>query len=235
MFDGPLSALPPWLDLDYSPVMPSEVSGLQSGYASGDRELVALRTSPPPERADAARNRAAVLLAAAELFRRHGVGKVSMDAVAAAAGVGKGTLFRRFGDKAGLAVALLDERERELQEKVLHGPAPLGPGSADDLPIRPQERLIAFVDAYLDYALAHLDLVRMSETASPGARYRIGAYRFWHRHVAILIAAAAPTRDPDAVAHTVLAPLAAEHLHAVVAEQGADRVRDATRTLITAI
>jgi membrane-bound inhibitor of C-type lysozyme len=35
------------------------------------------------------------------------------------------------------------------------------------------------VDAYLEYLLAHLDLVRMSETGSPGARYRVGAYRFW--------------------------------------------------------
>ncbi|MFW6090563.1 MAG: hypothetical protein ACODAF_01730 [Actinomycetota bacterium] len=58
--------------------------------------------------------------------------------------------------------------------------------------------------------------------ASPGARYRIGAYRFWHRHVAILLAAATPEADSDALAHAVLAPLAAEHLHAVVEEQEAD-------------
>ena len=78
-----------------------------AGGRSVDLEL--MRTPPPKERADAARNRAKVLEAAAELFARHGVESVSMDAVAAAAGVGKGTLFRRFGDKAGLAVALLDE------------------------------------------------------------------------------------------------------------------------------
>src|SRR5205814_1714189 len=84
---------------------------------------------------------------------------------AAAAGVGKGTLFRRFGDKAGLAVALLDERERVLQAAILSGPPPLGPEAP------PTERLRAFVDAYLDYAFAHLDLIRMSERGSPGARY----------------------------------------------------------------
>ena len=39
-----------------------------------------------------------------------------MDAVAEAAGVGKGTLYRRFGDRNGLAYAILDEREREFQE-----------------------------------------------------------------------------------------------------------------------
>lgn len=193
-----------------------------------------LRTSRPKERADAARNRAAVLDAAGRLFARHGVANVSLDAVAAAAGVGKGTLFRRFGDRAGLAVALLDERERALQERILFGPAPLGPGGAGDPP-PPRERLVAFVDAYLDYALAHLDLVRMSETASPGARYRIGAYRFWHRHAALLLAAARPGLDADAFAHALLAPLAAEHLHAVVAEQGAARVRRAACALAEAL
>jgi AcrR family transcriptional regulator len=172
-----------------------------------------------------------VLAAAARLFREHGVAGVTMDAVAAAAGVGKGTLFRRFGDKAGLAVALLDERERELQEAILTGPAPLGPGTATDAP-EPGLRLRAFVHAYLDYVLGHLDLVRMSETGSAGARYRIGAYRFWHRHVAILLAAARPDGDADADAHAVLAPLAAEHLAAVVAELGPDRVHRSAANLV---
>ncbi|MEU1877166.1 helix-turn-helix domain-containing protein [Streptosporangium sp. NPDC020072] len=182
---------------------------------------------PPRERADAARNRTKVLAAAARLFRERGVDGVSMDAVAAEAGVGKGTLFRRFGDRSGLAVALLDERERELQEAILAGPAPLGPGA------QAAERLAAFVEAYLDYLLAHLDLVRMSETASPGARYRIGAYRFWHRHVAILLAEARPGCDADPLAHALLAPLAAEHMTALVAEYGPARARKAVRALVT--
>ncbi|MEW9552944.1 TetR/AcrR family transcriptional regulator [Nonomuraea sp. NPDC050783] len=178
--------------------------------------LELLRTPPPKERADAARNRSAILDAATRLFAEHGIDEVSMDQVAAAAGVGKGTLFRRFGDKAGLAAALLDERERALQEAVLHGPPPLGPGAPD------AERLTAFAGAYLDYVLRHLPLVRMSETATPGARYRIGAYRFWHRHVAILLRGAP---DPEHAAHALLAPLAAEHLTAVLPELGERRVR----------
>jgi len=111
-----------------------DYNGPQSGYGNPPKELLELRSSPPRERADAARNRAAVLNAAAELFREHGVDNVSMDAVAAAAGVGKGTLFRRFGDKAGLAVALLDERERKLQEEIC------SPGALPDrwpMPPRP--------------------------------------------------------------------------------------------------
>ena len=194
--------------------MPDDSTGLRSVSAT---PLELLRTPPPRERADAARNRVAVLQAAARLFAEHGVAAVSMDQVAAAAGVGKGTVFRRFGDKAGLAVALLDTRERELQESILHGPPPLGPGAGA------AARLNAFTGAYLDYLLAHLELVRMSETAAPGARYRIGAYRFWHRHVAILLGGAP---DPGYAAHAFLAALAAEHVTAVLPEVGEARLRD---------
>ncbi|TYC13376.1 TetR/AcrR family transcriptional regulator [Actinomadura syzygii] len=190
-----------------------------------------MRTPPPKERADAARNRAKVLEAAARLFAEHGVESVSMDAVASAAGVGKGTLFRRFGDKAGLAVALLDERERHLQDAILSGPAPLGPGGADAV-VPPSERLLAFADAYLDYVLDHLALVRMSETASPGARYRIGAYGFWHRHLTILLDQSVP--DGDGLAHALLAALGAEHLTAMVESVGAVRARTAVHALFGA-
>jgi AcrR family transcriptional regulator len=209
--------------MDYSPVMAvSDSSGLQSVYE-------VLRASPQRERADAARNRVAVLDAAERLFREHGVDAVTMDAVAAAAGVGKGTLFRRFGDKAGLAVALLDERERELQQAILGGPAPLGPGAPA------AQRLHAFFAAYLDYVLAHLDLSRMSENASPGARYRIGAYSFWRHHVTLLLRELAPERDPEALAHTLLAMVSAEHLIAVTAEIGPKRATEAILDVIEAI
>jgi AcrR family transcriptional regulator len=193
--------------------MTHDSNGLQSGSAI---PLELLRTPPPKERADAARNRVAVLEAAARLFAEHGVEAVSMDQVASAAGVGKGTLFRRFGDRSGLAAALLDARERVLQEAVLHGPPPLGPGAPAE------QRLAAFLDAYFDYLLEHLALVRMSETASPGARYRIGSYRFWHRHVAILLAG---TADPDQTAHSLLAALAGDHVAALLPELGEQRMR----------
>lgn len=212
--------------------MSSNSVGQQPGVAQW-HELVALRKAPSGERADAARNRAAVLEAAAALFAEDGVDNVSLDAIAAKAAVGKGTIFRRFGDKAGLAAALLDDRERDLQERVLFGPAPLGPGGADE-PSRPADRLRAFVGAYLDHVIANLDLVRMSETAAPGARYRVGAYRFWHRHVTLLLEAMRPD-DADALAHVLLAPLAAEHLTAMLAEQDERRLRAATLALVDAV
>ncbi|MDP9861564.1 MULTISPECIES: TetR/AcrR family transcriptional regulator [Streptosporangium] len=201
-----------------------EFNGPRSGSSS--EPLRTLLGEPPRERADAARNRLKVLAAAARLFRDKGVDGVSMDAIATEAGVGKGTLFRRFGDKSGLAAALLDERERELQEAILTGPAPLGPGAPA------ADRLAAFVDAYLDYLLGHLDLIRMSETASPGARYRIGAYRFWHRHTEILLAEARPGCDAGPLAHALLAPLAAEHMTALAGEYGQARAGEAVRALL---
>ncbi|MET0233831.1 MAG: helix-turn-helix domain-containing protein [Kibdelosporangium sp.] len=170
---------------------------------SGD-ELLQIGAAPPKERADAARNREKILGAAARLFERHGIASVSMDQIAAEAGVGKGTLFRRFGDKSGLAEALLDDQERALQQASLSGPPPLGP----DAPAA--ARLVAFVEAYARFLEANLDLVRMSETASPGARYRVGAYRFWHRHITILLTEARPDLDADYLAHAILAPLGAD-------------------------
>jgi AcrR family transcriptional regulator len=201
-------------------------SGPQSDSATRDLEVLAIGRRPRKERSDAARNRQLILDAAGRLFAERGVAAVSMDAVAEAAGVGKGTLFRRFGDKAGLAVGLLDARERHLQQGILSGRPPLGPGA------QPVERLHAFVRAYLDFLLANLELVRMSETASPGARYRIGAYRFWHRHVAILLGQANPGIDADVTAHLLLAPLAAEHMTALLEASSPDRICAALRLLV---
>jgi AcrR family transcriptional regulator len=164
-----------------------------------------LAADAPKERADAVRNRRKVLAAAAELFAERGVAGVSMDDVAAAAGVGKGTLYRRFGDKSGLAAALLDERETELQRRLLSGPPPLGPGAPA------VERLAAFTAAYLAYVDAHLDVVALSQTASPGARLRTGSHRLWRLHCRILLAeAGAP--DPDLRADALLAALTAEQV-----------------------
>ena len=61
-----------------------------------------------------------------------------MEDVACKAGVGTGTLYRRFGDRAGLALALLDEQTREFQNELIAGPPPLGPGAPAS------ERLRAF-------------------------------------------------------------------------------------------
>src|SRR5687767_8211905 len=123
------------------------------------------------ERADAARNRARVLDAAARLFAEAGGRAVTMEQVAAAAGVGKGTLYRRYPDVAAIATALLDEHERALQEELLRGAPPLGPGA------EPAERLAAFYRAMVELLERHAHLALAAE---PGARrFATGAYRAW--------------------------------------------------------
>jgi AcrR family transcriptional regulator len=160
---------------------------------------------PPRERADAVRNRIKVLTAAELLFRRRGIASVTMDEIATAAGVGKGTLYRRFGDKSGLAAALLNERESELQAAILSGPPPLGPGAP------PADRLAAFTAAYLAFVDAHLDIVTLSQTASPGARLRIGSHQLWRQHCRMLFTKAR-IPAPDLNADILLAALTAEQI-----------------------
>ena len=81
-----------------------------------------------PERADAARNREIILAAAADLFDRAGAEAVSMQDIAEAAGVGKGTVFRRFGDRTTLIEAVLYPRSTALRRHIEQSPPPLGAG-----------------------------------------------------------------------------------------------------------
>ena len=94
-----------------------------------ERPLLPLLGEPTPERRDAARNREALLVAAEALIEHCGIEGVTMDALATRAGVGKGTVFRRFGSREGLMAALLDFSETEWQASVISGPPPLGPGA----------------------------------------------------------------------------------------------------------
>lgn len=171
---------------------------------SNEQTLHDLFRPPVRERADAARNRLVVLEAAERLFAERGACDVSMDEVAAAAGVGKGTVYRRFKDQAGLALAVLEEKERELQEAVLRGKPPLGPGASVD------QRLYAFLDELIDLLNAHTELHLLSETSSRGARYRSGLYRFYRLHVELLLREIVPPDDAVVLADQLLAPLAAD-------------------------
>ncbi|MEV4060420.1 TetR/AcrR family transcriptional regulator [Nonomuraea dietziae] len=184
-------------------------------------------TNPRRERVDAARNRAKILAAAAEIVSVHGVEGLAMAEVAAAAGVGVGTLYRRFGDRSGLAYALIDEREREFQSAFIQGPPPLGPG-AD-----PVTRIRAFLHALTDRMVEQLDLLLMAETASPFARFG-GAYEGYHAHLSMLIGQADPKADAYVLADQLLAPLAASLLAHRLRTCGVtvDRVKSALDQLL---
>ena len=110
--------------------------------------------APHAERADAVRNRRHLLATARQMLAEQGPGQLTMDALAERAGLGKGTVFRRFGTRAGIFAALLDDDERAFQQQVLAGPPPLGPGAA------PLDRLIAYGRARTGFLIAHRDIAR---------------------------------------------------------------------------
>lgn len=121
-----------------------------------------------PERADAARNRRLLLTVARDMLAADGADKLTMDALADRAGLGKGTVFRRFGTRAGIFHALLDDDERDFQQRVLSGPPPLGPGAP------PLDRLIAYGCARIDFLIERRDIARGAldgrETIPAGSR-----------------------------------------------------------------
>jgi AcrR family transcriptional regulator len=168
-----------------------------------DRELPQHPPAAAPvrrERGDAAANRARVLAAARALVAEHGAAGVSMEAVAAAAGVGKGTVFRRFGDRRGLMQALVDDYMRAFQDAILRGPPPLGPGAP------PAARLEAFVVAVVRLQHEHLPLALAAEIGPEGPPP--GASGALFLHVRALVQALDPALDADAVAAMVLGAVA---------------------------
>ncbi|MFI0238731.1 TetR/AcrR family transcriptional regulator [Streptomyces sp. NPDC016845] len=165
--------------LPASPDPVGEPALLEIGLAADDE---------PCLRADAARNRARLLEAAARLVAEHGPAGVTMEAVAAAAQVGKGTVFRRFGDRTGLLTALLDHTTKQLQADLMSGPPPLGPGAPAD------ERLRAFGKAVLRWSVAQLEL-HLAAQPEPARRIAHPSHRVLATHVTILLRELVPEAD----------------------------------------
>jgi polyketide synthase 12 len=88
------------------------------------------------------------------MLAEQGADRLTMDGLAERAGLGKGTVFRRFGTRAGIFQALLDDDERAFQQQVLSGPPPLGPGAT------PLERLIAYGRARAGFLVRRREIAR---------------------------------------------------------------------------
>lgn len=167
-----------------------------------------------PERADAARNRRKILDVTARLIAEQGPEAVTMNAVAHAAGMGVGTVYRRFGDVSRLLFAVLDDGEQRFQEAFMTGPPPLGPGAP------PAERLRAFLHTVADRIIEQGEIMRAAEAASPGARYQSGAYLTMHAHVSVLLREMRPESDPTVLAHLLLAPFVPSLFAHLTVERG---------------
>jgi AcrR family transcriptional regulator len=165
----------------------------------------------PHERGDAARNRTLLLSAARRLIAERGADAVSTDDIAVAAGVGKGTLFRRFGSRAALMIVLLDEDEKISQQAFLFGPPPLGPGAP------PLDRLVAYGRHRLEFVHAHYGLL---SDANRDPNMRFSAPATLHlRHIAVLLEEAGTTGDLAAQATALSALLDPDYVHHQLTEE----------------
>ncbi|GAA3551252.1 TetR/AcrR family transcriptional regulator [Nocardioides daeguensis] len=158
-----------------------------------------LLANGPVIRRDAARNREALLQAAAELVGACGVRDLTTEAVAARAGVGKGTVFRRFGSREGLMAALLNHREEEWQASVISGPPPLGPGAP------PMERLVAFGASRLRH---HREQAALIEAAGSTWGENYAVLGFVSLHVRTLLSQLSVQGDLGYLSTALVAPLA---------------------------
>jgi AcrR family transcriptional regulator len=189
-----------------------------------------------PERSDAARNRQMILRTARALFEERGVTSVTMEEIARASGVGKGTLYRRFPHKGFLCQALLDEPTRQLQEqtlKVLREPG-----------MPAVEKLEAFLDRLVAFTAENLDLLYGGIEPLCGAdrleRFSHPAYDWRRSTILGLLRAAVNEGDVDGaldleyLATALLAPLDVDlfYYQHRVKELPAERISDGIRELV---
>jgi AcrR family transcriptional regulator len=171
-------------------------------------------------RKDAVRNREAVLAAADALFaRRESPEDVTMADVAAAAGVGKGTLFRAFGDRAGLLRALYEARLEPIGEAVETGPPPLGPATP------PRDRVPALLDAVLCFKLDNRRLALALEEGASTSPYQAEHYARWHRLLRAVLEQIPGLTDADFTAHALLAAVRADLVEHLAGEERLPRER----------
>ncbi|MEV3872827.1 TetR family transcriptional regulator [Streptomyces sp. NPDC049906] len=169
-------------------------------------------------RRDAVRNRAAALAAADRLFARcHRPEEVTMADVAAAAGVGKGTVFRAFGDRGGLLRALYEARLEPVRKAIEEGPPPLGPTTP------PAQRVPALLDAVLCFKLDNRRLALALEDAGSDSPYRTDQYERWHALLRDALERVPGPTDHDFAAHALLAATRADLVEHLAGEKGMTR------------
>jgi AcrR family transcriptional regulator len=183
-----------------------------SGASRGRTDL------EPTERSDALRNRRAILAAASNLFAvASDPLLITMDDIAAAAKVGKGTVFRRFGDRAGMLRAVLDDRIATLMDRIEHGSGPLGPSTP------PRERIIAVLLAVIDFKVANRGLFRaleQNERPVAGGFQKSANYRWAHALMDGMLAEIVAPNEAGFCAHALLSLTRIDLIDHMMAQDG---------------
>ncbi len=202
---------------------------LVAGLDYGGRD-----SGPLVERRDATRNRLKILDAARILFEERDITSVTMEDVARAAGVGKGTLYRRFPNKGLLCQALLDEPTRRVQEEAMRLVS--APGD-------PLDKLGKFLALLVEFVEENLDLLYGGNEPLCGAdrlaRFNHPAYD-WRRWTILGLLQAAERvgelesdLDLEYIAAAILAPLDVDFYYYQRRVQGIpqQRISDGLRSL----
>jgi AcrR family transcriptional regulator len=146
-----------------------------------------------PKRADSQENHALLLRTAQRLFTEQGVEHVTMSAIAEAAGVGKGTLYRHFANKVAVIQAMLDEDQRDFQARTF---AYLGSFN------EPREQLRWFMREAFGFVSRNLALLAADE-AGTCSMLDHPAHTWWRQTIRGLLARTSPALDADYVTDTL--------------------------------
>jgi AcrR family transcriptional regulator len=190
------------------------------------RELQVLgQPEVPRERADALRNRTRILEAARAMLKRIPPDALCMDALCAAAGVGKGTLYRRFVDKAALLRALLDEDERALQEDVRLS------FSASARGAEARRQLLVLLEKLHAFVMDHAELLGAAEASGKPAVILESPPYAWRRSViaALLERSDVPPAKASYFADMLMASMAGEIVMRALRSQDRELVKRAAR------
>jgi AcrR family transcriptional regulator len=160
--------------------------------------------SPRPTRADAVKNRRLLLDTARRLFDEQGVEVVCMSTIAEAAGVGKGTLYRHFNNKTELCQALLDDDQRDLQERSLQQMR------AGGSPLMNLRWFLPEVAAFVD---RNLSLLNVGAPGELGGALAHPAHRWWRLTIRGLLQALNVRGDLDYVTDVLFVMLDVHTIH----------------------
>ena len=148
-----------------------------------------------PERRDAAENRQRILETTRQLFAEQGAENVTMHQIAKAAGIGQGTLYRRYANKGDLCFALLRASFAELRDEVDQTLAKADAESRlaqlDDL----LKQLVQFIESQIPL-IGVIESIDGGKHKSP---YRNPLYEWAHQTVSRLL--------QEAIAQSEILPL----------------------------